>query len=81
MLPLRGMETGCNRADVEAWSPGALEMRCRRCLFASRALELKRIVVVEISSFRSSRLCAQTACGQVAIGGHGIPSTANTSCN
>ena len=44
------------------------------------ALELKRIVVVvEISSFRSSRLCAQSDCGQVAIGGHGIPSTAKTS--
>src|SRR6266480_693392 len=29
----------CRHGGVEVWSSGVLEMRCRRCLFASRALE------------------------------------------
>src|SRR5947208_3371281 len=38
VLPLRGMETGCSRADVETWSLEALEVRCRRCV--KRGMEL-----------------------------------------
>ena len=37
-----GALQACRRGDVEVRSSGALEMRCRRCLFASRALEFWR---------------------------------------
>jgi len=50
----------CRRVDIERY--GALEMRCRRAdVERYGARELERIV--GISSFRSSRLFGQNACG------------------
>jgi len=31
------LEMRCIRTDIEVWRSGALEARCRRCLFVSRA--------------------------------------------
>ena len=54
------MEACCRWRDVEEFASRALEMRCRR-----RDIEVWSVlfVVVEISSFRSSRLFGQTARG------------------
>ena len=58
----------CTRSDVEARRFGALEMRCRSVdveipeIWCSGALAYL-FVVVGISSFRSSMLFGQNACG------------------